>query len=88
MTSLDLLATLFLMQDTARPHCWLAFRLPTRTPRSSSATLRSCWVAPQSVLVHGLIPPLLQDVAFPFAEVPEVPVSPLLQPVKVPLQTC
>ncbi|KAK4824703.1 hypothetical protein QYF61_017929 [Mycteria americana] len=41
--------------------------------------------SPHHVVVHWVIPSQLQDFPFPFVELPEVPVSPFLQPVKVPL---
>ncbi|KAK4810954.1 hypothetical protein QYF61_013362, partial [Mycteria americana] len=50
--------------------------------------LPSCFPAgrpPACVLVHGVIPPLVQDLALPLVELHEIPVSPILQLVKVPL---
>lgn len=35
--------------------------------------------------MHGAILPLVQDFAFPFAEICEIPVDPFLLPVGVPL---
>ena len=40
---------------------------------------------PQHILVHGFVLPEGQDFALPLVECHEVPVSPFLQPVKVPL---
>ena len=40
---------------------------------------------PQHILVHGFVPPQVQDCALLFVELDEVPVSPFLQPVVVPL---
>jgi len=40
---------------------------------------------PQHVLVHGVIPPQVQGLAFPFADLQRTPVHPFLQPVWVPL---
>lgn len=42
-------------------------------------------VVPQPVLVHGAIPPHVQDFALPFIHLNKVPDSPLLQTLKVPL---
>jgi len=39
----------------------------------------------QHVLVPGVVPPLLQDFALSLLELHEVPVSPFLHPVEVPL---
>ncbi|KAK4818982.1 LOW QUALITY PROTEIN: hypothetical protein QYF61_022649 [Mycteria americana] len=41
--------------------------------------------SPQNILVHGVVPPQVQDLALLLVEVHEVPVSPFLQPVEVPL---
>lgn len=76
MTFLDLLATLFLVQDTAGAHVLLVHQDP-QVLFSPAAF--------QSVFVPGLIPPLLQDIPLPFVEDHEVPVSPLLHPVKISL---
>lgn len=35
--------------------------------------------------MHGVILPLVQDLAFPYAEIHEIPVGPFLLPVGVPL---
>lgn len=35
------------------------------------------------MLVHGIIPPRVQDFAFAFVEIREIAVSPLLQPAKI-----
>ncbi|KAK4811173.1 hypothetical protein QYF61_019804 [Mycteria americana] len=59
----------------ARAHCWLMFNMvSTRTPRQ-----------PLHILVHGVVPPQVQDFAPPLTELYEDPVSPFLQPVEVPL---
>lgn len=42
---------------------------------------------PQHGPVHAVVPPWVQDSAFPFVELHEVPLCPLLQPVKVPLNS-
>ena len=57
----------------------------TRTPRSFSVKLLSSWVGPQHILVHGVVPPQVQDLALAFVELHEVPVSPFLQLVEVTL---
>ncbi|GAB0181886.1 cAMP-dependent protein kinase inhibitor alpha [Grus japonensis] len=41
--------------------------------------------SPQYVLVDGVVPPQAQDFALPLVELCEIPVSPFLQPVEVPL---
>ena len=41
--------------------------------------------SPQHILVHGVVPPQVQDFALLLVEPHEVPVSPFLQPVQVPL---
>lgn len=38
---------------------------------------------PHPVVVPGFVPPLVQDLAFPFVELTEVPVGSFLQPVEV-----
>ncbi|KAK4826730.1 hypothetical protein QYF61_010983 [Mycteria americana] len=40
---------------------------------------------PQHILEHGIVPPQVQDFALSLDELHEVPVSPFLQPVQVPL---
>ena len=47
--------------------------------------LLSSQLAHKPVLVHGVIPLQVQDFAFAFVELHEVPVSLFLQPVEVPL---
>jgi len=42
----------------------------------------------QHVLGHGVVTPWVQDFALLLVELHEVPVSPFLQPVKVPLGNC
>lgn len=42
-------------------------------------------VGPECVLVPGVTPPWLQDLALPLVELHDVPVSLFLQPIKVPL---
>ncbi|KAK4831783.1 hypothetical protein QYF61_019096, partial [Mycteria americana] len=41
--------------------------------------------SPQHLRVHGVVPPQVQDFALPLVELHEVPASPFLQPVQVPL---
>ena len=89
-----LLSTLFLIQPrTKRAYCWLMVSL------LSTSTLRLCFsellssrlvlvLTPpmsQCVMVCGAIPPCMQDLAFPLVELHNVPVSPFLQHVEVPL---
>jgi len=91
ITSLYLLATLALMQPRTplafyitSARCWLMFNLVSiKTPRAFSAKLLPKLDSTQCALVPGAVPPQVQDFAFPFVEFHEVPVSPLLQPVKV-----
>ena len=65
---------------TTRAHWWCAFNwLSTRTPRSFSALLLS----QQPVSLHVVVLSQMQDFAFAFAKLHEVPVSPFLQDVKV-----
>lgn len=42
-------------------------------------------VSPQAVLVHGVIPPEVQDPALPLLELDEVPLHPAVWPVEVPV---
>lgn len=42
-------------------------------------------VSPQYILVHGDIPPQVQNLAFPFTNLCEVPVSLFLHPIHVSL---
>lgn len=56
--------------------CWLVVSLTARTPRSISAELLSSQEAStQSVRVHGVILVQVQDFAFPFVELHEVPLT-------------
>lgn len=65
--------------------CWLMFNLVSiRTPMCFSAKLLPSWTAPTVYWCRGLILPT-QNFALPFVGLREVPVSPFLQPVKVPL---
>lgn len=41
-------------------------------------------LGPQSIQLHGVTPPWVQEFAFPFAGLHKVPVGPFLSPVKVP----
>ena len=43
--------------------------------------------SPQHILVHGLVPPQVQDFSILRAELDDVPFSPSLQPVEVPLDS-
>ena len=84
ISSLDLLATLLLVQPRT-PLAFFAASASTWCPPGPS--LQSCFPAahPQLVLVPGAVPPQGQDFACPLVELQEVPVSPFLQPVEVPL---
>ena len=64
---------------------WLMFNLlSTGTFRSFSEKplLDLQLVGPQHVLIHGVIPPQVQDLAFPFVEPHEIPVDPLFHPIE------
>lgn len=68
--------------------CWhsgalLGHGLPadSRTPRSFSAFQLLC---PQPVPGHGIVPPQVQDLAFPLLEFHKVLIYSVLQPVEVP----
>lgn len=51
-----------------------------------SAVTPGVWLGfPKHILVQGLVPPRVQDLALPLGELHEVPASPSLQPVKPPL---
>lgn len=50
----------------------------------SSELLSSHHLAPQTVLVHGVITPCVQDFAFPMDKIKEIPVGSMLQPARVP----
>jgi len=72
-TSLDLLATLLLVQPRAplalfasRTHCWLMFNSPsTRAPRSLTAELLLNWSAPSMYWCVGLLLPRCRTLHFP-----------------------
>lgn len=62
----------------ARMHCWLMFNfLSTRTSRWFLA------VSSQAIPINSIIPPHTQDLALPFLQLHEVPVSPFLQPFEI-----
>lgn len=89
----DLPAMLFLMQPrtpvtsfAARAHWWLMFsHSGTGTPKSFSCKAAFWVVGPQSILVHGVIPPQVQDLTFLFIGYHEAPARPILQPVHDPV---
>lgn len=93
ITSLDLLAMLFLMHTRTR----LAF-LATRTPlahgpgstRTPSPSPQSCFPTgcPQPVQVHGVVLPQMLDPAFTLAEFHTFLLCPSLQPVTILLKGC
>jgi len=91
-TSLNLLATLFLMHPrmplaflATRAHCWLMVNLSsTRTPRSLSAELLSSRSAP-ACTGAGVFPPQVQDPALALVQLHQVPLRPTLKPVHVSL---
>jgi len=60
----------------ARAHCWLMVTLSS--PSTPSPSPQSCSPAgqPQPVLVHGVVPPQVQDPAFGFVEPHQVPLCP------------
>jgi len=59
--------------------------LSSKTPRSFNEKLLFQLIGPQHILVHGAIPPQVQDFAFPLVGLHEAPASSFLQPVEVPL---
>lgn len=86
---LDLLA-----EDPSFPeHCWLSLKkgpivgsLSTKCPAGQPRSSLQKGFAAEGCLTHGFVPTHMQDFAFPHAELQEVPVRPLLQPVQVPLK--
>ena len=63
-----------------RVHCWfIVSLLSTRTP------VILYQAAFQPLLMYGVIPPQVQDFAFPFVEINRIPVDPVLQLIEVPL---
>lgn len=95
ITSFGLLARLLLLQPrslwavcAATARSWFMFHLETaRTARFFSAKLLSIWVACSTRWCLALLLPCCRTLHLPpFAELPEVPVSPLLQLLQVPLE--
>jgi len=93
MTSLDLLATLLLIQPriqlafwAVNAHCqvMLSF-LSTNSPKSFFAGLLSILSLPSLCLCLGLPQHRVQDLALGFVELHEVCMGPPLKPGKVPL---
>jgi len=92
ITSLNLLATLFLTQPktvvffAASAYCLLMFNpLSTETCMSFSVKLISAQLVPSLYWCMGLFTKsFVQDFAFPFVELHEAHVSPIFQPIKVP----
>ena len=83
---------LFLMQTgmllaffSVRLYCWLV--VSSRLPGPQGLSLQSCFPAfrLQHVLVPGVVPLQVQDFAVLFVELHEIPLSPVLQPVQIPL---
>lgn len=59
-----------------RVHCWLVDScFSIRTPKSFRAVLQP--VSPQHVLVPGVIPPLVQGLAFPSVKLQKVAINPI-----------
>ena len=91
ITSLDLLATLLLMQSSVQlafwavsAHCWLMPSFSsTSTPKSFSAGLLSIPSSP--VLILGAALTQVQDLALGLVELHEIPTVPPLQLVQVSL---
>ena len=93
MTSLFLLATLFLMQARSPSaflatwaRCWLTCRqasINTPTP-TSSAQERFQPLCPKPVALPGLLVAKVQDPAFGLAEPHPIGFSPAIQPVHIP----
>lgn len=85
--SLDLLAMLLLIQPRTPLAAFAGSSSTWCPPGPPGPSLQSCFPAghPQRVLGLGAVPPPGQHLTCPLAEVREVPVSPFLQPVEVPL---
>lgn len=86
MTSLALLLIqlkMLLAAFAVRAHCWLVFKLSTRTPRSFSAELLPN--SPQPGLLHRAIPSQRQDLAVALFGLQEAHISLFLQTVELPL---
>lgn len=89
--SLDLLAMLSLAQRripftffATRARFWLVFNLvSTRTRRAFSAELLSSWMAPAYICAWGCSSPGAGLCTSVLVELHVVPISPILQPVKV-----
>lgn len=93
ITSLGVLAKLLLLQPRSllavcaatAPSWFMLNSETTRTARFFLAKLLSIWVA---CSMHWCLGLCLPHGASPFAELPEVPVSPFLQLLQVPLEAC
>ncbi|PKU39790.1 hypothetical protein llap_9902 [Limosa lapponica baueri] len=94
VTSLDLLATLLLIQTrmllaflATWAHCWLTFsRQSTNAPRSFSARQLQP-LCPKPVGLHGVGVTQVQDPALGLVEPHPIGLSPSIQPVQIPLQS-
>ena len=85
ITSLDLLATLLLMQPRirlafwdARAHCWLIHQYA----QVLLCRAALCPFIPQSLLILGIAPPHVQDLMLGLVELHEVLMGSLLKPVQ------
>jgi len=65
-----------------RAHCWLVVHKHSQIPLRT-ATFQQ--VHPKPVLVHGVVPPQVQDPALALVELHQVPLCPTFQPVQVTL---
>jgi len=92
ITSLFLLATLFLIQArmplaflATWAHCWLMFsQLSTNTPRSWAAFQP---LLPRPVALYGVVVTKVQDLALGLVEPHTAGLSPSIQSVQIPLQS-
>ena len=71
-------------KDTLPTHVQLVVQQDTRDLFCRAA---SCTVSPETVRLHGMIPSQAQDFALAFADLHEVPLSPFLQSVHIPLKS-
>ena len=65
-----------------RAHCWIRVHQDTQVPLRRAALQQ---VHPKPVLVHGAVPPQVQDPTLALVETHQVPLCPTLQPVHITL---
>ena len=69
-------------QGTLLAHGLIVAHQDTQVPRHRAALQQ---LRPEPVLVHGVVPPQVQDPTLALAELHQVPLCPTLQPVQVSL---